>query len=201
MPDVPFAEVSDLISRGMVIPDGQAGTVDQLLRDATAHLRSLVGWVAPVTQSTVTLWASDGPQWLDIPLVPLISVDSVTVQAVPSWPSTSGAAVPVSVEQFDQAIRVCGPAKVTVTATHGFAQVPEDLRSWACVMASQAFGVVQELGTLGAGGVESIAIDDFRKTYRSGGSAGADPFALPQSVIDRLQEQYGRGAYVTGGRP
>jgi hypothetical protein len=173
------------------------GVLSALLDDASAHLRSLLGWVYPVTQSTVTLWADHGPQWLTVPLVPLVSVDAVTVQDIPSWPSQSQpSAVAVQVVQFDQQIRVCGPARVTVTATHGYAEVPGELRSWCCVLASQAFSIVQELGSLGSGNTASVAIDDYRKAYFQTG-AGSDPFDIPSGVVERLQAQYGRGTYVT----
>lgn len=195
---IPFADVADLQSQGLTIPAGLESVAAVLLEEATEHLRSLIGWVAPTTQSVVTLWAGSGYQWLEIPLHPLISVDAVTVQDIPTWPSQATSAVPVTVVQFDNRIRVCGPGKVTVTVTHGFAEVPGELRSWCCVLAAEAFKNMQELGMLNPGTVASVAIDDFRQSYhpQQGGHGGA--FTLPLRVIERLQAQYGRGAYVTG---
>jgi hypothetical protein len=184
----------------MTIPAGSEGVVAALLEEATEHLRSLLGWVAPTTTSTVTLWAGPGPQWLEIPLQPLISVDAVTVQDIPSWPTPAPAAVPVSVVQFDNRIRVCGPGKVTVTATHGFSEVPGDLRSWCCVLAAEAFKNMQDLGMVGSGMVASVALDDFRQSYHPAGN-NSGPFSLPPNVVERLQAQYGRGTYVTGSMP
>lgn len=196
----PFADLSDLAGVGAVIPSGKDDVADRLLEDASAHIRDLIGQrVWPAGQSTITLWAGAGMQWLDIPLVPLVSVDSVSVQDVPTFPSTPGSAVPVTVVQFDQSIRVCGPARVTVTATHGFSQPPEDLVSWACVLASQALAVVTELGALGSGQVASVALDDYRKSFVTDGS-GRDPFGVPDSVVERWRSSYGSGAFVTESR-
>lgn len=196
----PFADLSDLLEVGASIPAGKDDVAARLLEDASAHIRDLIGQrVWPAGQSTITLWAGSGPQWLDIPLVPLISVDSVTVQDIPTFPSGDTSAVPAQVIQFDQSIRVCGPARVTVTATHGFSEPPADLVSWACVLASQALQVVTELGALGSGQVASVAIDDYRKSFVADGSA-RDPFGVPDRVVDRWRASFGGGAVVTESR-
>ena len=197
----PFADVSDLMDAGAVVPSGKDGVAARLLDDASAHIRSLIGQqVWPAGQSTITLWAASGPQWLDIPLVPLVSVDAVSVQDVPTWPlSTPASPVPVQVIQFDQAIRVCGPAKVLVTVTHGLSERPAELVSWACVLASQALSVVTELGALGSGQVASVALDDYRKSFVTDGS-GRDPFGVPDGVVERWRASYGAGAFVTESR-
>lgn len=196
----PFAGVSDLLDRGAAIPAGKEPVAEQLLVDASAHIRDLIGQrVWPAGQSTITLWAGPGPQWLDVPLVPLISVDAVSVQGVPSWPVGPSDPVAVRVVQFDQQIRVCGPGRVTVTATHGFSQAPDELVSWACVLASQALSVVTELGAIGSGQVASVALDDYRKSFVTDGS-GRDPFGVPDSVVERWRSSYGSGAFVTESR-
>lgn len=194
----PFADVADLQSQGMTIPAGMDSVVAVLLEAATDHLRSIVGWVAPTIQSSVTLWAGPGWQWLEIPLQPLVSVDSVTVQDIPTWPSQVTSAVPVTVVRFDNRIQVYGPGKVTVTATHGFAEVPGDLKSWCCVLAAEAFKNMQELGMLNPGTVASVAVDDFRQSYHPQQGGGSGAFTLPSHVVQSLQAQYGRGTYVTG---
>lgn len=197
----PFADLSDLLGVGAAIPSGKEGVAARLLEDASAHIRSLIGQrVWPVGQSTITLWASSGPQWLDIPLVPLISVDSVTVQDIPTWPSTSSSPVAVQAVQFDQSIRVCGPARVSVTVTHGFSEPPPDLVSWACVLASQALAIVVELGALSSGQVASVAIDDYRKSFVADSNASRDPFGVPDVVVDRWRASFGAGAFVTESR-
>lgn len=197
----PFASASDLIERGMTLTGAELSVADALLVDASEHIRSLIGRVWPQGQSTINLWASPGMQWLPVPLVPLISIDSVMVTRIVGV-GEPASAVPAQVIEFDGKIRICGPAKVTVTCTHGFADVPAEIVSWTCVLVAEALGSMRELGTLSPGSVASVAIDDYRKAYQpqqAGGQSG--PFSLPVRVVEQLRAQYGGGAYVSGSAP
>jgi hypothetical protein len=179
--------------RGVQVVDEDVATL--LLDDASEYLRGIIGnRVWPAGQSTVTLWAQPGWQWLDIPITPLVSVDSVVLTPTNPWLLQYLPPTGVLVERFDQAIRVCGPAKVTAVITHGFATIPQELTAWACVLAAQVINSLQQLGTFGSGGVTSLAMEDYKITYQQG---TLDPFALPDRVADNLRSRFGGGPAVT----
>ena len=196
-----FATIADLQNRGFVMVDARGvQVVDEdvatlLLDDASEYLRGIIGnRVWPAGQSTVTLWAQPGWQWLDIPITPLVSVDSVVLTPTNPWLLQYLPPTGVLVERFDQSIRVCGPAKVTAVITHGFATIPQELTAWTCVLAAQVINSLQQLGTFGSGGVTSLAMEDYRITYQQG---TLDPFALPDRVADNLRSRFGGGPQVT----
>ena len=120
-----IAIVTDLTARGATLSVSNE-VAQQILDDAAAHLESIVGpiVVAPV-QSTVTLYIGCGPQWVDVPMRPLVSLDAVTLDGAT-----------VDYRRVGDAIRVCGPGALAITATYGYAAVPTELVSWTCVIAS-----------------------------------------------------------------
>ena len=161
---------------------------DAALDDASAYLRGVIGWqVYPEATVTTVLFGSGG-RWLSLP-GGATSVASVTGDYVPSeWSVVDGALYGDSGTWW---------GKVTVEYTVGFAAAPDDLVAFCCVVASQVLAVTAELGALSATGVASVAIDDYRKAWSQGESAGLD---LPQRVEDQIRSTYGAGAVTTGSR-
>jgi len=180
-----FAMVSDLTDRGAVLSvDDSVAQV--ILDDAAAHLQGITGPIAvPAEQSSVSIFIGRGVQWVRVPMRPLVSIDSVTLDGTA-----------VDYRRVDDSIRVCGPGELVIKATHGYGEVPTELVSWTCVIASQVLGMLKELGTLGAGEVSSIGIDDYRKAFKQLADRGA--FAVPQAAADSLAARYGGGVATTG---
>lgn len=172
--------------------------IDLLLQDASAHLRSVIGWqVYPAADVTHTVW--DCVQGdLDLPGSPISAVTAVTVDDVTLDPSGYRL-------QGGQLRRLSGTYQriwtgvVEVTYTVGYATPPPDLVAWTCVLASQALASVKDLGSLGPGEVSSLQLGpDYRIGWTQGDGSG---FSLPDRVEERLRRTYGLGgAYVTGAR-
>lgn len=183
-----FATVADLEERlGVTFTGDDETIVKAMLNDAAAYLRSIIGAdIYPQKTSTIRLYQYPGDTWLQIPGFPVVEVLSATVDGRP-----------VDVELIDGAIRVCGPAMVELEVTHGYSTPPDELVAWNCVLASQVYKTVKELGSLGAGEVTSLAIDDYRKGFSSSDKAAFD---LPDRVVDQLRSRYGGGVAVIGTR-
>lgn len=186
-----FAPPVDLADRlGRVFTTKELTQVSLLLGDASTHLRSVIGWqVYPPVEVTVKS-RQYGYEWLSLPGHPVIGVTSVTVD---------GVAV-TDHELFDGALlRPAGWAgTVQVTYRVGYAAPPAQLATWSCVLASQALSMIEEVGTLGSGGVSSVAVDDYRKAWANGGEDNG--YSLPRRVEEALRHEFATGAHVTGTR-
>lgn len=167
----------------------EESTVTAMLEDASAHLRDVIGQqVFPSSQASFTVRLGRGRSSVTLPQQPVRSVDKVLVNGAE-----------IEVDSDDVAVYVgCGARKVTVTFTFGYDEPPAELATWACVLASQALSMVEEMGTLGGGGVSSISIDDYRKAWANGGDQTG--YSLPRRVEELLQQRYGTAAYVTSER-
>lgn len=187
----PFADITDLQSRGLSIPAGMEDAAVNLLDDASAHLRSVIGdAVWPSRTVSIDLYQPQGDVWLQVPVSTVRSITSLIVDG----------AIVANPRLVDGALYVVGPADVSLTLVAGLDEPPAELVSWTCVLAAEAFSAMQELGMLGTGMVASVALDDFRKSYhpqQQGGGAG--PFALPRRVEEMLRSRYGRGGVTVVG--
>lgn len=194
---VAFASPEQLaarLGRDVWLPGLELTRVQELLLDASAHLRGVIGWQVYPPASVAFRIPRDGRRVVPLPGEPVTEISSVT---------SGDVALPVgSYELIDGAIEFVNavPAgRVVVNYTVGYPAAPRELTSWTCVLASQALSALEELGALGGGGVSSIAIDDFRKSWADGGDGAG--FALPSRVEEKLRERYGAGgAFVTGER-
>jgi hypothetical protein len=189
-----FATAADLAARlGRAVWDDplELARVEELLSDATAHLRAAVGWQVSPPATVTTRVSAGGDSVFRLPGAPVTAVTGIT--------SGGTTLSPTIYELVDGAVEFTSgrPIGATVTYTVGYATPPRDLVSWTCVLASQALSALEELGALGGGGVSSIAIDDFRKAWADGGDGAG--FVLPGRVEDKLRRQYGGGgAHVSG---
>jgi hypothetical protein len=172
-----FADVSDLQELiGRTVDDAQ-GTA--LLEAASGHLRHVIGQdVFPRTTSTYTGYPTTGRE--DLPQWPVVSVETVERDGSP-----------IAFTYRPGYILVDGDDPIDVTFTWGLAQVPDELKRLACVLASQALQMIEVAGGLTAGGLSSIAIDDFRAAFAEGGAASG--IALTDTVTDSIRARYGRG--------
>ena len=175
-----FAEVNDLeVLLGRTFEASQQPQITALLESASSHLRAVAGQhLFPVTVSTYTAYPSAGRE--DLPQWPVVSVDTVT---------RDGAPIPFTYRPGY--ILVSGSDPVDVTFTWGFQTAPEELTRLACVLAAQALTTL-ELGLgLSAGGLSSLAIDDFKAAFADGGASTG--MTLTPHAAAAVRTQFGRG--------
>lgn len=199
-----FAEPTDLATRlGRTFTEPEALQVSALLDDATAHLQTIIGaQVSPPAEVTVRHLVSQG-QWIDPPAYPA-TVTAVEINGEPFEVDpyeTADGRIYSPAAWFTHSpelgfAETYGPGVLAVDITYevGYADAPADLLAWACVLASQALANVTDLGAMGAGGVTSVAIDDYRKAWDPASTPGG---GIPDRVAERLRAAYGTTAYVT----
>lgn len=174
-----FATYEDLELRlNRVFTEAERPWITSLLEDASTYLRDdVLGMqVWPQDTSTFTVYPNGGR--IELPQHPVVSVDSVTYDA----------------EELDYTrhdntltVRVDGP--VEVTFTYGYALPPESLKRWTCVLVSQALLPLEQSLGLTAGGLSSIAIDDFKAAWADAGAESG--ITLSDRNINLLREQFG----------
>lgn len=150
-----------------------------LLEAASDHLRHVIGQdVYPQTTSTYTAYPTFGreelPQW---PVVAVVSVqrDGVDVPYLyrPGY------------------IVVADDDPVDVTFTWGVASPPPELKRLTIALAAQALQMLETTGALTAGGLSSLAIDDFRAAFADGGEQTG--ISLSPHAEKSVRKVWGRG--------
>jgi hypothetical protein len=184
---VAFATASDLGARLMrTFTVQEEEMVEALLDDAAALMRGVMrSQVYPVSQSTYVAYPTGGR--VDLPQDFIVSVDAV---------ERDGEAVEYTLRE--DTITVDCDEPVDVTFSHGLSVVPPDLKSINCVLVSSALVTVEAGLGLGAGGLSSVAIDDFRFAFADGGAAAG--MTMPAHVREYLTTRYGRSAWVVDTR-
>lgn len=187
-----FADPEDLAARlGVTFNAAESIQAQAFLDDATAWLQAELGQL--ITEGTATYTTRVRSNPIRLPQQPVTDVDTVLID---------GVAV-TDFEFFDQELYLRGTwpitdvepsVDVTISFDYGYATIPGELKSWCCVLASQARDAAAG-GSLGAPRVRSEQIDDYAVTYVTDGST---PMSLPAEVLERLRARYGAGAYVTG---
>lgn len=175
-----FATRADLaLLTGRTFTSEQEPQIDALLEAASAHLRSVIGQdVFPVTESTYTAYPLGGRE--DLPQWPVVSVDTVTRDSVE-----------IDYTYRPGYIMVSGDDPVDITFTWGYVTAPAELNRLTCVLVAQALATV-ELGLgLTAGGLSSVAIDDFKASFADGGRATG--MALSAFAEASIRQRFGRG--------
>lgn len=175
-----FAEVSDLETLLKTTFEGDdAAQVEALLEAASDHLRSVIGQdVFPQTQTTYTAYPTFGRE--DLPQWPVVSVDAVERDSVA-----------VEYTYRPGFITVKGDDPVDVTFTWGVTEAPAELKRLALVLAAQALAMFNTTGALSAGGLSSLAIDDFRAAFADGGAGTG--IALTKHAEQSVRRRFGRG--------
>lgn len=152
----------------------------ELLEAASAYLRFVIGQnVYPRATITFTDWP-DLSGRVDLPQWPVASIDSVERAGVEiSWGYRPGF------------VLVDGQEPVDVTFTYGTVEPPDELRRVTVVLAAQALQSLELTGSLTAGGLSSVSIDDFRAAFANGGAETG--VALPALQQAALRRAFGRG--------
>lgn len=175
-----FATVEDLeaLLKTTYVGDDIA-QVQAMLDAASGHLRHVIGQdVYPVTTSTYTAYPTFGRE--DLPQWPVVEVVSV---------QRDGVDVPFTYRPGF--IMVGSDAPVDVTFTWGVAVAPEELKRLTLVLAAQALQMFETTGALTAGGLSSLAIDDFRAAFADGGAETG--IALTTHAEKSIRRTFGRG--------
>lgn len=160
-------------------PGYETEWIDELLSDASDHLRSVIGQeVYPQTTSTYVAYPSGGR--VDLPQWPVISVGAV---------ERDGKAV---AHTYRPGFIVVGSDEpVDVTFTWGYEVAPKELKRLACVLVSQTLIPLEaELG-LSAGGLSSVAIDDFKLAWADAGEASG--MSLTTHAEAAVRRAFGQG--------
>ena len=159
--------------------------LDELLEDASAHLRDVIGDpVFPRVTTTYIAYPSGGRE--DIPGKPIVSVDAVT---------RDGVGIPFVYRPGY--ILVDGDEPCEVTFTAGYAEPPRQLARIACVLVSQTLVTLEAQLGLTAGGLSSAAIDDFRLAWANAGEQSG--MELQPRTEAMLRDTYGPGRIHVGG--
>ena len=185
----PLATDSDLDSRNITIPDDMDSEV--LLAAAADAVRDAAGCAITQETSTVTLIV-DEPSFIQLPAGPVGSVASVTVNSIliTGWRKVGD-----TIYMPNDCWAQCFPVEVVITYTHGLPNVPADIVDLVCGMVSIA---ASQDGSYGqAGRTSEIKLGDYmERGTNPPGTESPSPFALPESVRDRLRARFGTSVAV-----
>lgn len=167
-----YVDLEERLNRTFTVPE--RAWIDTLLNDASEYLRSVIGQlVFPVTQSTFKAFPSGGR--IDLPQWPVVSVDAVDV----AYTERHGYIV------------VGSDDPVNVTFTWGYATAPTELVRMACVLVSQTLIPLENQLGLTAGGLSSVALDDFKMAWADAGEQSG--MSLTPHAERSLRSRFGRG--------
>lgn len=167
---------------------------EKLLADASGEMRAIVGNPITPTTSTVLLWPSE-PGSVTIPGQPIIEILQVSVDG----------ASPIAAGANGWRLRrnqlyvpgVTPWSEVTVTYRRGWDPVPDEIKTWTCVLAAGSRSAVENMGALGqvAGiGQYSEAIEEISSTWTTAQmNDGLSGLTLPLGIQARLKRTYGDG--------
>jgi hypothetical protein len=174
-----FATATDLAARlNRTFTEAEVVWINTLLEDASAYLRDDVLGLQVFPQATATFVAYPDGGEIDLPQSPVVSVDSVKVNGTET-----------GYTRHDNTLYVATSEPVTVTFTYGYETAPASLTRWACVLVSQALIPLELKLGLTAGGLSSVAIDDFKASFADAGEATG--MQLSERNIAQLRASYG----------
>jgi hypothetical protein len=190
-----LAAASDLSARGVEPDDDDVAAT--FLAVASSIIRGAAASPILSTVSTVSLWAQDADQYLDLPGKPVTAVSAVTVDGVAlaatDWKLIHG-----------RLWRRCGwatdwePLEVVVTLTHGFAAVPVWVVQLVCDVAIA--GIAASQGGARDPRVVIESIDDYSVTFSSQGEQLATATELPIATKQALRKAFGGGVGMVASR-
>lgn len=181
-----FATADELAKRlRREFTDDEKEWLNELLEDASAHLRDIIGDpVFPRVTTTYIAYPSGGRE--DIPGKPIVAVTSVTRGGRPIQHVYRPGYIIVDSDE---------PCEVTFTA--GYSEPPRELARIACVLVSQTLITLEAQLGLTAGGLSSAAIDDFRLAWANAGEQSG--MELQPRTEGMLRDRYGPGRIHVGG--
>jgi len=183
-----LAASADLSTRGVDVSN--AALVAEMLAVASAIVRGACQSPVLATTSTVTLWATGGDRYLDLPGKPVTAVASVVLDgdtlAAADYKLVHGRLWRWAGWGFD-----CEPLAVAVTLTHGFAAVPAEVKQLVCDLAIAGMNAAAQGARTPGVLVESI--DDYSVTWAQGSEAVATAMELPTATKQAFRKRFGGG--------
>ncbi|TFD61127.1 hypothetical protein E3T43_01260 [Cryobacterium sp. Hh7] len=183
-----FATFTELgVRLGRVFTTAEQAWITVLLQDASTYLREDVIGAQVFPQSTATFKAWPDGGRVDLPAHPVVSVGSVTRDGLA-----------ITFERRDSAVYVNGSELVEITFTYGHAAAPDGLKRWTMVLVSQVLLPLELKLGLTAGGLSSVAIDDFKAAFADAGESTG--ISLSDRNVEMIRRQYSTGTHVVGMR-
>lgn len=178
-----FATYTDLETRlQRTFTVGERTWITALLEDASAYLRGVIGYdIYPQTEVTYTDYP-DGTR-VDLPQVPIVTITAVERDAVE-----------VDYDYRPGYIIVDNDLPVDITFTYGYEVAPPELVRLTCVLVSQALITLEQDLGLTAGGLSSVALDDFKLAWADAGASSG--MVLPPIQEAAVRRQFGKGDAV-----
>lgn len=189
----PLATTADLAARGITITAPL--DANKLLAAASAAVRDAAGAAISSVTSTVTLTGTR-ERYLPLPAGPVTDVAEVSANnhAITDFVVIDGQLYREFGWQFflsnDQWQFTRAPSLITVTFTHGLAQVPDDIIDLVCSMVGQRVKTGYNVDPR----LVSASIDDYREQY----SVDVQVGQLPESTREWLRQRFTTNAYITG---
>jgi hypothetical protein len=185
LPDL--ASVTDLSTRGVE----SSGLAVEMLAVASSIVRGVCQSPILETTSTVTLWTSDGDAFLDLPGKPVTAVSSVVLDGT-TLDTGAYRLVHGRLWRAGGWGWKCDPRPVVVTLTHGFAEVPPEVRQLVCDLAIAGMNAAADGARVP--GVVSESIDDYTVSFAQGAEAVATAMELPRATRLAFRRRFGGGA-------
>ena len=183
---VAFATHQDLATRMMrtfTVPEQE--WVTALLDDAADLMRGVMrNQVYPATTSTYIAYPTGGR--VALPQSFVRSIESVQRDGID-----------VAFTRFQDVINVGSSEPVEITFTYGLDAAPSYLIQINCALVSAVMLTVEAGVGLTAGGLSSIAIDDFKAAWADAGASAG--MVITEHVRRYLEETYGVTAWVVEG--
>lgn len=180
-----LAASADLSARGVDVSD--AVLVDEMLTVASALVREAAG--SPILSATVTVswWVTEWSEWEPIPLRPVRSVASVTLD---SEAITDHKVVHNELWRRD-GWYVDEPVEIEAQMTVGLATVPADIVQLVCDLAILGM----DTATAGALDPRVVAekIDDYSVTFSQDAAAVSSAMTIPKATRHSLRARFGGG--------
>lgn len=175
---VAFATATDLgVRMNRTFTSDEQAWVTALLEDAAAFMRGVMrNQVYPSTTSTYTAYPLRGR--VALPQTFIRSLDAVTVGGLP-----------VSYDRFEDTITVGDDVPTEITFTYGLDTAPGDLIGINCALVSQMMLTVEAGLGLNAGGLSSVALDDFKAAWADAGASSG--MAMTAATKNYLEDNYG----------
>lgn len=185
----PLADAAVLDLKGVDVSNGPL--VDLMLNAASWIIREAAGNVISQVTSTITVMAPVG-RWLPLPgPVTAVSAVSVDGETVTDWKLLNGMLWRASGWQ-----PWCEPVPVTVTVTHGYAEVPADIVNLCADLAKLGIQAAGQKATPANVVAVSYTIDDYTERLQYSEDART-AMELPDVTKAWLAQRFGSGVYVT----
>jgi len=157
--------------------------VTLLLEDAAALMRGVM---------RNQVYPSRSSSYLVYPVGGRVALPQSFVRSVDSIVDANG--LPVAFTLVQDTVCVSSDVPITITFTYGLAAAPSDLVGINCALVGQVLLTINAGLGLNAGGLSSVAIDDFKAAFADGGVGTG--MSLSANTEQYLIDHYGRSSWV-----